>query len=169
MARRQLYHGGTGGATAPRSIPESFTGRAHARSPVPKAGISVKQFEITLPKKPSAMAGVAEALAANGVNIRGISSEVPGNNLVMKVVTDDEATARATLAGKKLKFTECEVLSLVIPDRPGEIAKLTRKLARRMIQIENIYFLSRGGGHTEVAFTADDMAKAAETLKAWKG
>lgn len=129
----------------------------------------MKQFEISLPKKPSAMAGVAEALAANGVNIRGISSEVPGGKMVLKVVTDDEATARATLAGKKLKFTEREVLSVVMPDRPGEIAKLTRKLARKMIQVENIYFLSRMGGQTEVAFTSDDMEKAAETLRAWKG
>jgi hypothetical protein len=129
----------------------------------------LKQFEISLPKKPSAMAGVTEALAANGVNIRGISSEIPGNKVILKVVTDDEATARATLSGKKLKFCENEVLSVVVPDRPGEIAKLTRRLARSMIQIENIYFLSRGGGKTEVAFTADDMLKAAEALKAWKG
>lgn len=144
-------------------------GRAHATSPYPKDGMAVKQFEITLPKKPSAMAGVTEALAANGVNIRGISSEIPGNKMILKVVTDDEATARATLAGKKAKFSEKEALSVVVPDRPGEIAKLTRRLARRMIQIENIYFLSRMGGHTEVAFTADNMEKAAETLKAWKG
>jgi hypothetical protein len=131
--------------------------------------MTLKQFEISLPKKPSSMARVAEALAANGVNIRGISSESAANRLTLKVVTDDEATARATLSGKKVKFEEREALSVVVPDRPGEIAKLTRRLARRMIQIENIYFLSRMGGRTEVAFTADDMTKAAETLKAWKG
>ncbi len=131
--------------------------------------MTLKQFEISLPKKPSAMAGVAEALAANGVNIRGISSETAGNRVLLKVVTDDEATARATLSGKKVKFSEREALSVVVPDRPGEIAKITRRLARRMIQIENIYFLSRSGRHTEVAFTADDMTKAADTLKAWKG
>lgn len=129
----------------------------------------MKQFEISLPKKPSSMAGVAEALAANGVNIRGISSEASTSGVILKVVTDDEATARATLAGKKVKFSEREALSVVMPDRPGEIAKLARRLARRMIQIENIYFLSRMGGKTEVAFTADDMGKAAETLKTWKG
>ncbi|UCC93108.1 MAG: hypothetical protein JSW25_00030 [Thermoplasmata archaeon] len=131
--------------------------------------MTLKQFVISLPKKPSAMAGVAEALAANGVNIRGISSETPGNKILLKVVTDDEATARATLAGKKVKFCENEILSVVVPDKPGEVAKIARRLARRMIQIENIYFLSRSGGRTEVAFTADDMTKAAETLKAWKG
>ena len=135
----------------------------------PEDGAVVKQFEITLPKKPSAMAGIAEALAANGVNIRGISSEVPSNNIILKVVTDDEATARATLAGKKAKFAEKEVLSVVVPDRPGEIAKLARRLARRMIQIESIYFLSREGGHTEIAFTADKMEKASEALRTWKG
>lgn len=129
----------------------------------------MKQFEISLPKKPSALAGVTEALAANGVNIRGISSEIPGNGIILKVVTDDEATTRSTLAQKKVRFSEKEVLSVVVPDRPGEIAKLARRLARRMIQIENIYFLSRQGGHTEVAFTADNMAKASEALRSWKG
>jgi hypothetical protein len=142
------------------------SGRQH---PGPLEGVAVKQFEISLPKKPSAMASIAEALAANGVNIRGISSEVPGNRIILKVVTDDEATARSTLSGKKAKFSENEILSVVVPDRPGEVAKLARKLARKMIQIENIYFLSRKGGHTEVAFTADDMTKAADALKAWKG
>jgi hypothetical protein len=129
----------------------------------------LKQFEIVLQKKPSALAGIAEALASNGVNIRGISSELPGNNIVVRVVTDDEATTRTTLATKRVKFTEREVLSVVIPDRPGEIAKLARRLARRMITIESIYMLSRRGGKTEVAFTADDMPKAVDTLRTWKG
>jgi hypothetical protein len=134
-----------------------------------REGVAVKQFEIVLPKKPSALAGIAEALASNGVNIRGISSELPGSNIVIKVVTDDEATTRTTLASKKVKFTEREVASIVIPDRPGEIAKLARRLARRMVIIESIFMLSRKGGKTEVAFTADDMAKAVATLQTWKG
>ena len=129
----------------------------------------MKQFEITLPKKPSALASIAEALAANGVNIRGISSELPGERIVVKVVTDDEATTRSTLARLKTKFTEREVLSVVIPDRPGEIAKVARRMARRMITIDNIYMLSRQGGQTEVAFTTDKMEKASEALRNWKG
>jgi hypothetical protein len=129
----------------------------------------MKQFEIVLPKKPSAMAGITEALAQNGVNIRGISSEVPDSSIVLKVVTNDEATTRTTLESKRAKYSERDVLSLVIPDRPGEIAKLARRLARRMITIESIYMLSRKGGKTEVAFTADDMPKATNALKTWKG
>jgi hypothetical protein len=129
----------------------------------------MKQFEIVLPKKPSALAGVTEALAQNGVNIRGISSMPKTRNMVVKVVTDDEVTTRSTLNAKKASFSEREVLSLVIPDRPGEIAKLARKLARRMVTVESIYMLSRKGGQTEVAFTADDMAKAESTVHTWKG
>ena len=129
----------------------------------------MKQFDIVLPRKPSALAGITETLASNGVSIRGISSEVPEGNMMVKVITDDEATTRATLVAKKVKFTEREALSVVIPDRPGEIAKLTRRLARRMVLVESIYMLSRKGGETEVAFTADDMAKAQAVLKSWKG
>ena len=129
----------------------------------------MKQFDIVLPKKPSALAGITETLASNGVSIRGISLEAPGANIVVKVITDDEATTRSTLVGKKVKYTEREALSVVIRDRPGEIAKLTRRLARRMVMVESIYMLSRKGGMTEVAFTADDMTKAQAVLKTWKG
>jgi hypothetical protein len=129
----------------------------------------MKQFEIVLPRKPSALAGITEVLAQNGVNIRGISSYPSTRDMVVSVVTDDEATTRTTLAAKKVDFSEREALSMVIPDRPGEIAKLARRLARRMIFIESIYMLSRKGGKTEVAFTADNMKKAVEALRSWKG
>ena len=129
----------------------------------------MKQFDISLPKKPSALAGVTEALAQNGVNIRGISSEKKRDTVLVKIVTDDEATTRTVLTTKKATFSEREALSLVIPDRPGEIAKLARRMARRMITIESIYMLSRKGGKTEVAFTADKMERALDALKTWKG
>ncbi len=125
----------------------------------------MKEFDIVLPRKPSAFAGIAETLAGSGVNIRGISTETRGDKLVFKVVTDDEASTRAVLARQTAPFTEREVLSVVIFDRPGELAKVSRKLARRMIQIESMYMLSRGGGKTEVAFTASDMERAAEAIK----
>lgn len=129
----------------------------------------MKQFEITIKRKPSALAGIAETMAQNGINIRGISSEIGGDTILVKVITDDEATTRATLVNKRADFSEREALSVVIHDRPGEIAKLARRLARRMVMVESIYMLTRGGGMTEVAFTADDMAKAQAVLKTWKG
>lgn len=129
----------------------------------------MKQFEIIIKRKPSALAAIAETLAQNGVNVRGISSERAGEQIVVKVITDDEATTRSTLVNKKASFSEREALSVVIHDRPGEIAKLTRRLARRMVMVESIYMLTREGGMTEVAFTADDMAKAQAVLKTWKG
>ncbi len=129
----------------------------------------MKQFEISLPRKPSALAGVTEALAQNGVNIRGISSDHRSDGMSVRIVTDDEATTRSVLTTKKVDFSEREALSLVIHDRPGEISKLARRLARRMVIIESIYMLSRKGGMTEVAFTADRMDKALAALKSWKG
>jgi len=128
-------------------------------------GPEMKEFDIVLQKKPSAFAGIAESLAKSGVNIRGISTEAHGDKITIKLVTDDEASTRAVLAMQKVSFSEREVLSVVILDRPGELAKVARRLARHMIQIESMYMLSRGGGKTEVAFTASDMERAAETLK----
>jgi hypothetical protein len=134
--------------------------------PMSQGTTTMKEFDIVLPRKPSAFAGIAEQLAKGGISIRGISAEAEPSKWMFKLVTDDEASTRSILAGQGISFTEREVLTVVIFDRPGELAKLARKLARRMIQVETMYMLARGGGKTEVAFTATDMAKAAQALKA---
>lgn len=134
--------------------------------PVLQGTTTMKEFDIVLARKPSAFAGIAEQLAKGGINIRGISAEAVPNKWLFKLVTDDEASTRTILSGHGISFTEREILTVVIFDRPGELAKLARKLARRMIQVESMYMLARGGGKTEVAFTASDMAKAAQAIKA---
>ncbi len=134
--------------------------------PLRQGTTTMKEFDIVLPRKPSAFASIAEQLAKGGISIKGISAEAGADKWTFRLVTDDEASTRTILARQGTSFTEREVLTVVIFDRPGELAKLARKLARRMIQVETMYMLARGGGKTEVAFTASDMAKAAQALKA---
>ena len=51
-----------------------------------------------------------------------------------------------------------------IKHKPGELAKVAKKLGKAKINIESIYILGQKEGRTELALVVDDMKKASELL-----
>lgn len=128
--------------------------------------MTLMQFEISVQNKPGEIARIAELLGRNSVNIVGINTELKSKRGMIRVITDDEATTRRSLGAGGLKYLEREVLEVSLPDRPGELAKMTKTLARSGINIESLFILSTGTSVEKVALGVDDMEKAKEVL--WK-
>ena len=125
----------------------------------------MKESDVYVQNKPGELAKVCELLGANGVNIRAISSERANERPMIRIVTDDEATAKSALARSGIKYDLRDVISVRMPDRPGELGKVARKLARVMVNVDSIYILGKEGGATEIAFTVDNAGKAQDALK----
>jgi hypothetical protein len=84
---------------------------------------------------------------------------------MVRVVTDDENSARSALKAAKLEFTEREIEVVTLADRPGELAKVAKTLSKAGINIESLYILgSRGPTVEEIAVTVDDVGRAKEVL-----
>jgi hypothetical protein len=127
--------------------------------------VTLKEFDVYVQNKPGELAKVCELLGANGVNIRAISSERGNDRPMVKIVTDDESTAKSALARSGIRYDLRDVISVKMPDRPGELGKIARKLARSMVNIDSVYILGKDGGSTEMAFTVDNAVKAQEALR----
>ena len=127
--------------------------------------MDLKEFDVYVQNKPGELAKVCELLGANGVNIKAIASERTNDRPMIKIVTDDEATAKSALARTGIRYDLRDVISVKMPDRPGELGKAARKLARVMVNVDSIYILGKDGGTTEIAFTVDNSAKAQDALK----
>jgi len=84
---------------------------------------------------------------------------------MIRIVTDDETTTRNALARSGIQFDLREVISVRMPDRPGELGKVARRLARGMVNVDSIYILGKDGSMTDIAFTVDDPKKAQDLLK----
>lgn len=125
----------------------------------------MKEFDVYIQDKPGELAKVAEILGRNGVNIKAISSERSKNEPMVRIVTDDEATAHTCLTRASVRFGQRDVLTVRIIDRPGELGKIARKLARAMVNVNSIYILGKDSGMTEMAITVDDEKKAKNALK----
>ena len=125
-------------------------------------GIPMKEFKIFVSNKPGELARVTEALASSAVNIRAIASEGGNAKPFLRVVTTDAATAERALKTAGLPFELHETLDLELMDRPGELAKIARRLARQGVNVESIYLLGSKNGKTLLAMTvpAGDMGKA---------
>lgn len=131
---------------------------------MPRTG-NLKEFDVFVQDKPGELAKVCELLGNNGVNIKGIASERNNSRPLIRVVTDDEATAKAALTRSGIGFDLRDVIPLRLPDKPGELGKVAKKLARAMVNVDSIFILGKDSGHTEMVLTVDNRKKAEEALK----
>ncbi len=115
--------------------------------------------------RPGELARVTEALAAHAVNIRAIASETGTVPPFYRVVTNDVNTTRKALQGAGLAFEENEILVADLIDRPGELAKVARRLTRGNVRVSSLYILGSQDGKTQIAMTVDNLAKAKKLLK----
>lgn len=125
----------------------------------------MKEFDVFVENKPGELAKVCEALGSNGVNIKAIASERHHSRPRIRIVTDDEATTASSLKRLGVSFELKEVLTIGLSDRPGELGKMARRLARAMVNVDSIYIISKENGMTEMAITVDNMRKAKAALK----
>ena len=126
----------------------------------------MKAFLVDLENKPGSLARVAEAIAAKGINIEGISGTTCDESGRVAIVTRDEAGTRTALTEAKATFKEMEATETSMRHAPGTFAKAARRLADAGINVEAIFPTGMQGQDVSVAFVTDQPAKAKEVLAA---
>ena len=124
----------------------------------------MKEFNVYVEDKPGELARVTEALAARSVNVRAIASEGGKNHTFLRVVTNDVATSQKALDNAGLKYDLNEIVTVQLLDRPGELSKIARRLARAGVNVESIYILGSTNGQTELALVCKDVEKARRAI-----
>jgi len=125
----------------------------------------MKQFSIEIKNRVGELARVTEILAESAINIVAIASESAGQKPMIHIVTGDHASARRALAQSGRDFKEQDILVVKVLDRPGELAKVARRLAREAVNVESIYIFGKVRGYTEFAMAVDDLVKAKKILE----
>lgn len=121
-------------------------------------------FLIELEDKPGALADVAEALAAKGVNITSVSGATCGDRGRIAIATDDNAQTRAALADLPCTFEQKEITTTTMRHEPGTLAKASRQLANAGVNIESVLLLGVAGSDIEVGFVTSDPVMARNAL-----
>jgi hypothetical protein len=127
----------------------------------------MKEITVITGNDVGSLAQVAETMGSVGVNIEAISAYGIDGKAVFRIITNDVTTAVKVLSkipGVQLK--EADTIIYKMNNRPGELGKITRKLANKGVSLESLYIVSRKQDFTEVAIRpADkDFEKAREVL-----
>jgi hypothetical protein len=120
-----------------------------------------KQFVVQLKNEPGAMATLAEALAARGVDLRAIGGGSMEDSGHVIMTTADDDTAKAVLEDGGYNYIEGESILAEVDDKPGGMARLSRALADAGVNIQGHLFLGRWGDRAMFTFVVDkpDIAR----------
>lgn len=122
-----------------------------------------REFSVRLANKPGELARLTEALNKDGINIRTISTEPKAE--VVRIVTADPEKTKQSLSRAKMEFSERNLLVAKLDDKPGELARVSRILAKEGINIDAAYMLGMDGRRVQVALAVSDENKAKNILR----
>jgi hypothetical protein len=123
------------------------------------------QFVVELKNEPGALANLAEALAARGIDLRAIGGGGIGGSGHIIMTTADDDGARRVLDEGGYTYIEGESILSEVDDRPGGMAALSRQLADAGVNIYGHLFLGRWGDRAMFAVVVDDPDKARPFLE----
>lgn len=158
-------------ATPTQAVPEA-PAEAEAAVGEPAAPAAYKtpmsrerQFCIFLQNRPGRLAEVCSALGQAGVNIVGLSISDTADYGVLRLVADNAAKAERVIRDSHFPFCETDVLVVEIPNRPGAMAEIARRLAAARVNIEYSYVTAPSPDIPSVVILrVSDVRKAQETL-----
>ncbi len=124
----------------------------------------VKEIRLSMPNRVGLLSEVTTAVAKAKVNINAVCAYAMENNAFFNLITNSNAKAKKALAPLGFGIEEKDVIQMELPNKPGELQKVAKKIADAGIDIEFIYATTAGGKASCVFKTADDQ-KAIKVIR----
>src|SRR6516164_3951487 len=123
------------------------------------------QLALFLANKPGTLASVCDALAAENINIFGLTISDTVDHAVVRMVVSDPHKALSIFEAHGTLVVENEVLLIEHDNKPGSLSKVAKKLAAKKVNIEYAYLGS--GPHLKkgtLILRPNNIKKAMEIL-----
>lgn len=126
-----------------------------------------REFVIALENRPGTVAEVASALGKANVNILGFLVEAQGEFGVARIVTSDPTKTEGWLKQTNRPYRANEVITVNVPNNPGELGRIASKLSASGININAAYATTRpGNANPGITLAVDNVPSARKVLGA---
>lgn len=125
----------------------------------------MRDFAIELTDRPGELGRVAIALSRYGVNLKAVTGLAIDHHVIVRIIADDPEAARLALQGAGIRFSEEEVVQVLLENRAGELATVTAKLAEAKVNLRAIYLTGIVDNLVELAIVTDDPKKTRRMLE----
>jgi hypothetical protein len=122
-----------------------------------------KQLAMFLDNRPGTLARVADALGEAGISIHAICTSDTIDHSVVRLVVNDYHKALDVLEERGTLVVDDDVLVVDGVNKPGELARIARKLADAKINIEYCYSATPPQAKTGILIMR--VSNAAKALK----
>jgi len=126
--------------------------------------MAIKQLTIFVENKQGTVASITDTLADNKVNLRALSIAETETFGILRLIVNDEETAKKALCDKGYLIQTTEVVGVKIGDEPGKLSAALSVLDSAGINLEYLYaFMARTEKHAYVVLRVADnnLAEAA--------
>ena len=128
--------------------------------------MAINQLTIFVENKRGTIVSVTNILASHNINIRALSIAETENFGILRLIVNDEITAKRILIEQGFLINVTEVVGVKIGDAPGKLSGALSVLDRAEINVEYLYaFMARTEKHAYVVLRVEDNAKAEKVLE----
>lgn len=124
----------------------------------------VNTFVVAVPNQPAVIRQLTALLAREAFNVDGVVLETGGEVATFRLLVDKENGLRRELENEGFHVVDDKAFRLDLPNRPGELDRLTRKLTEQGVAIRCLFGVSHGRA-TKVVFSVDRPEEAARVVK----
>jgi hypothetical protein len=114
----------------------------------------IKQLTISLENQPGALAQMAQVLADAKVNVVALLGSTAGTQGSAQVVVDDIRKAKKALDKAGMSYKDGTLEQFELNNKPGALAEVTGKLAKKGINIDAAYATTPKGAKKAVLLVA---------------
>ncbi|VVC01076.1 ACT domain protein [uncultured archaeon] len=125
----------------------------------------MKQLTIVTDDRVGLLADISYILGRSRINIDSISAGVAGGKAFINLSINDASRATALLKTNKYEVVESDMLVVKLPDTPGELAAVSKKLTDANISIQSVAVLAKGENVVFDGIKVDKIESARKLLK----
>ncbi|HQM91031.1 MAG TPA: hypothetical protein PLK84_03815 [Syntrophales bacterium] len=118
--------------------------------------MKLKQLAFVVPNRVGLLSELTTFLANGKINIEALCAYGRGPEGVFMIVTDNNAKAKKILTQMGAEVKTEEVIAVELPNRPGQLQKVAKKVSEADVDIQYVYVSPAKGRMTVVFKTADD-------------
>lgn len=123
------------------------------------------QISVLLENRPGALGDLASVMHKAGVNIEAIMLEGSVDFGTVRLQVSSIRKAEKVLKDAGYQYRVGEALVLRLPNEPGQLEEVCRKLAKAKINIDSLYGTTAAGStEPELVLMVDDVEKARKAL-----
>ena len=124
----------------------------------------VKQISFSIRNRVGLLSEITSALASAKVNIHTISAYEQEKNARFILIVDSNSKASKTLAKLKIKAKEEDMVAVEMPNKVGELQKVSKKITDAGININYMYGTTGTGRVSTCVFKTSDNRRTISVI-----